>query len=89
MDPLSMILGLLFIVAISCGGWIVWGVVQSRERARELKMAREREETERLRLRLEAEDRAQERADRIYLDTLDRHSNPQLPRRDGTSPDAS
>ncbi|WP_116950969.1 hypothetical protein [Jiangella endophytica] len=80
MDALSMILGILFVVLLSSGGWIVWGVVQTRQRARELAIAREREETERLRLRLEAEDRLQERADRIYLDSVRRHTDQEPPR---------
>ena len=74
MDALDMILGIVFVVLLSSGGWIVWGIVQSRQRARELTMAREREETERLRLRLEAEERLQERADQIYLDSVRRHT---------------
>ncbi len=86
MDILTLIIGVLFVVLLSTGGWIVWGVIQGRQRARELTMAREREETERLRLRLDAEDRLQERADRIYLDAVDRHTDPEQSRRlDGPS----
>lgn len=78
MEALELILGLLFIVLLSCGGWIVWGIVQSRQRAHELKVLREREETERVRLRIEADERSQERADRIYLDTVERHTGASL-----------
>ncbi|NEE03724.1 hypothetical protein [Phytoactinopolyspora halotolerans] len=77
MDALDLILGLLFIVLLTSGGWIVWGVVQSRQRAHELKVLREREATERARLQIEADERAQERADRIYLDAVHRHTDPE------------
>lgn len=76
---LDMLLGLLFMVLLSCGGWIVWGIAQSRQRAHALALAREREETERLRLRLQAQDRVQERADRIYLDAVREHTDPAGP----------
>ncbi|NDL60170.1 hypothetical protein [Phytoactinopolyspora mesophila] len=71
---LELILGLLFIVLLSSGGWIVWGVIQSRQRAHELKVLREREATERARLQIEADERMQERADKIYLDSVRRHT---------------
>ncbi|MFG3257280.1 hypothetical protein [Streptomyces sp. NPDC048172] len=74
MDALAMVFAVLFVVLLSSGGWMVWGVVESRKRSRELAMAREREETERLRLRLTAEERLQERADHIYLDAVRRHT---------------
>ena len=35
-----------------------------------------RSETERTRLQIEADERIQERADRIYLDTVHRHTDP-------------
>jgi hypothetical protein len=74
MDVLQTLLGILFVLGLSCGGWIVWGVAQSRQRKHELAMARERELTERERLRIESAERVQERADRIYLDAVHRHT---------------
>ncbi|GAB3817957.1 hypothetical protein [Kribbella italica] len=74
MDVLQAILGILFVLGLSSGGWIVWGIVQSRKQARELEALRERELTKREQLRIEAEERIQERADRIYLDAVQRHT---------------
>ncbi|MGC4937268.1 hypothetical protein [Kribbella sp. DT2] len=82
MDVLQAILGILFVLGLSSGGWIVWGVVQSRQQARELEALRERELTERERLRIESEERIQERADRIYLDAVRRHTGELPPSRD-------
>ncbi|MFC5262577.1 hypothetical protein ACFPJ1_10725 [Kribbella qitaiheensis] len=76
MDLVQTILGILLVLGLSCGGWIVWAVAQSRQRKHELAMARERELTERTRLQIEADERIQERADRIYLDTVHRHTDP-------------
>lgn len=74
MEVLQTLLGILFVLGLSFGGWIVWGVIQGRQRKHELAMAREKEITERERLRIESEERTQERADRIYLDTVRRHT---------------
>lgn len=76
MELVETILGILFVLGLSCGGWIVWAVSQSRRRKHELALVRERELTERTRLQLEADERVQERADRIYLDAVHRHTDP-------------
>ena len=39
MDLLQTILGILFVLGLSCGGWIVWAVAQSRQRKHELAIA--------------------------------------------------
>ncbi|WP_017573706.1 hypothetical protein [Nocardiopsis halotolerans] len=69
-------LGFLFMFLLVFGGWIVWGVGQGFRGAHERALAREREETKRLQLRLAAEERAQERADRVYFDAVERHTGP-------------
>lgn len=74
MEVLQTLLGILFVFGMSFGGWIVWGVVQGRQRKHELAMARECELTKREQLRIESEERIQERADRIYLDAVHRHT---------------
>lgn len=79
MELVETVLGILFVLGLSCGGWIVHGITQNRRRARELELARERELTRRLRLKIEADERVQDRADRIYLDTVRRHSDPEPP----------
>lgn len=71
-----MALGVLFVFFLAFGGWIVWGIGQGFQGAHERALTREREKTKRLQLRLEAEERAQERADRVYFDTVDRHTDP-------------
>lgn len=76
MELLQTLLGILFVLGLSCGGWLIWGVTQSRQRKHELAMARERELTKREQLRIESEERVQERADRIYLDAVRRHTDP-------------
>ena len=86
MEIVQAILGILFVLGLSSGGWIVWGVVQSRRQARELEALREREITERERLRLESEERIQERADRIYLDAVQRHTGELPPPSDDGNP---
>lgn len=70
-----MAFGFLFMFVMVFGGWAVWGITQARQRAHERALNRDREETERLRLRLEAQDRSQERADRIYLDAVERNTD--------------
>lgn len=80
MELVQTILGILFVLGLSSGGWIVYGIAQNRQRARELEIARERELTQRIRLKIEADERVQERADRIYLDTVRRHTDPELPK---------
>ncbi|WP_433011792.1 hypothetical protein [Kribbella sp. CA-294648] len=77
MELIQTILGILFVIGLSCGGWIVYGITQNRQRARELEMVRERELTERVRLQIEADERVQERADRVYLDAVRRHTDPE------------
>ncbi len=85
MELLQTLLGVLFVLGLSCGGWLIWGVAQSRQRKHELAMARERELTKREQLRIESEERVQERADRIYLDAVRRHTGEVPPsREDGT-----
>jgi hypothetical protein len=77
MELVQTILGILFVLGLSCGGWIVWAVAQGRRRKHELALVRERELTKRTRLRIEADERVQERADRIYLDAVHRHTDPE------------
>jgi hypothetical protein len=74
MDLLQTLIGVFFVIALSCGGWIVWGITQSRQRKHELAMARERELTKREQLRIESQERIQDRADRIYLDAVRKHT---------------
>ncbi|NEA35994.1 hypothetical protein [Streptomyces sp. SID13031] len=74
MESLQTLLGIFFVLALSCGGWVVWGVMQSRQRKHELAMMRERELTKREQLRIESQERIQERADRIYLDAVREHT---------------
>ncbi|WP_435106557.1 hypothetical protein [Nocardiopsis synnemataformans] len=71
-----MALGVLFMFLLVFGGWIVWGIGQGFQNAHERALTRDREETKRLQLRLDAQERAQERADRVYFDTVDRHIGP-------------
>ncbi|MEV6284173.1 hypothetical protein [Kribbella sp. NPDC051770] len=85
MELLQTLLGVLFVLGLSCGGWLIWGVSQSRQRKHELAMARERELTKREQLRIESEERIQERADRIYLDAVREHTGPP-PIEDGPAP---
>ncbi|NKZ01473.1 hypothetical protein [Nocardiopsis alborubida] len=73
---MEIALGVLFMFLLAFGGWIVWGIGQGFQNAHERALAREREETKRLQLRLESQERAQERADRVYFDTVDRHTGP-------------
>jgi len=70
------LLTVLSVFLMMFGVWIVTAVGQGLHRRHQRALAREREETERLRLRLEAQERAQERADRIYLDAVERHTGP-------------
>jgi len=74
MELLQTLVGLLAVFGLGYGGWIVWAVMESRQRKHELAMTREREQTLREQLRIESQERIQDRADRIYLDAVRRHT---------------
>ncbi|MEY9212527.1 hypothetical protein NI17_005205 [Thermobifida halotolerans] len=73
---METLLTVLSVFLMMFGVWIVTAVGQAIHRSHQRALLREREKTERLRLRLEAQERAQERADRIYLDAVERHTGP-------------
>ncbi|ONI68139.1 hypothetical protein BWI15_34430 [Kribbella sp. ALI-6-A] len=89
MEMLQTLLGVLFVLGLSCGGWLIWGATQSRQRKHELALARERELTKREQLRIESEERVQERADRIYLDAVQRHTGELPPPAEDGNPSKS